>query len=127
MGYPLDHWAGLTYSLSAAWPWFALTAKRLHDSGRSLALAVPAMAGLPAAEAARLVHDCYGVPAVIPVTLGGFSSGLMAHLSLARKPWRKPVWAAATRLIARGQIAVPDRFLSERSNKRIVRRLFFAR
>jgi len=76
IGYPLDHWAGLAYSLAAVWPWFALTAKRLHDNGRSLALALPAIAGLPAAEAARLAHDYYGVPTVIPVTIGGFASGL---------------------------------------------------
>jgi hypothetical protein len=73
VGYPLNHWAALAYGLLAAWPWLALAIKRLHHSDRSIALAIPAMVALPAAEAAALASDyggsmsCRPISAVRPV------------------------------------------------------------
>ena len=69
VGYPLDHWAGLAYALMIAWPLFALTVKRLHDSGRSFALAIPAMIGLPAAEAGWLAFT-YNAFSSVPSYFG---------------------------------------------------------
>ena len=56
-GYPLNHLAGLVYALAFAWPWLALAVKRLHDGGRSGALAVPAALAMPLAYAATLAAD----------------------------------------------------------------------
>ena len=57
VGYPLNHLAGLAYALLAAWPWLAITAKRLRDGGRPVALALPAALALPLAYAATLAAD----------------------------------------------------------------------
>ena len=56
-GYPLNHLAGLAYALIAAWPWLAVTTKRLRDGGRPVALALPAALALPLAYAATLAAD----------------------------------------------------------------------
>jgi uncharacterized membrane protein YhaH (DUF805 family) len=70
VGYPLNHWAALAYALVAVWPWLAVTVKRLHDSGRSIALVIPAVVVLPAAEAAALASD-YGALDELPTYIGG--------------------------------------------------------
>jgi uncharacterized membrane protein YhaH (DUF805 family) len=56
-GYPLNHLAGLAYALIAAWPWLAITIKRLRDGGRPVALALPAALALPLAYATTLAAD----------------------------------------------------------------------
>jgi len=65
VGYPLNHLAGLAYALLAAWPWLAVTAKRLRDGGRPVALALPAALALPLADAVTLAADT-GVFDAIP-------------------------------------------------------------
>jgi len=60
VGHWSEHWAFLLYEVAAAWPLFALTAKRLEDNGRSLSLATLAAVALPVADAIVLACD-YGM------------------------------------------------------------------
>jgi len=60
VGHWSEHWAFLLYEVAAAWPLFALTAKRLQDNGRSLSLATLAAVALPVADAIVLACD-YGM------------------------------------------------------------------
>jgi uncharacterized membrane protein YhaH (DUF805 family) len=85
VGYPLNHWAALAYGLLAAWPWLALAIKRLHDSGHSVALAIPAMAALPAAEAAALASD-YGMLDELPSYIGG-TAGILIFCAWGLLMW----------------------------------------
>jgi uncharacterized membrane protein YhaH (DUF805 family) len=67
IGYPFNHWATLAYRVAAAWPLFALSTKRLHDSGRSLTLAMlaalrylsPTWPRSPPITASPLVDVCW--------------------------------------------------------------------
>ncbi len=74
VGYPLNHLAGLAYAVLAAWPWLAITAKRLRDAGRPVALALPAALALPLAYAATLAAD-----SALGLT---FYGGLVAALAI---------------------------------------------
>jgi uncharacterized membrane protein YhaH (DUF805 family) len=56
------------YEVAAMWPLFAITAKRLHDNGRSLTLAMLAAVALPFADAATLASD-YGALDTAPVAI----------------------------------------------------------
>jgi hypothetical protein len=62
------HWSRLAYELAPAWPLFALSAKRLHDSGRSPALAMLAAVALPFADAASLAFN-YGALDIVPAAI----------------------------------------------------------
>lgn len=76
VGYPLDHWALLAYDVAAAWPLFALTAKRLHDGGRSLTLAILAAIAPPFAGAAALASD-YGTLHIVPAAVSALPAALI--------------------------------------------------
>jgi uncharacterized membrane protein YhaH (DUF805 family) len=76
VGHPLNHWALLAYDVLAAWPLFALTAKRLHDGGRSLTLAILAAIAPPFAGAAALASD-YGALHIVPAAVGALPAALM--------------------------------------------------
>lgn len=76
VGYPLNKWAVLAYEVAAAWFLFALTVKRLHDSGRSLTLAVPAAVALPFAEAAALAAE-YGALDIVPAAVSSLPAILI--------------------------------------------------
>jgi uncharacterized membrane protein YhaH (DUF805 family) len=65
VGYPFNRWATLAYRVAAAWPLFALSTKRLHDSGRSLTLMAaleylsPTRPRSPPITASPLVDVCW--------------------------------------------------------------------
>jgi uncharacterized membrane protein YhaH (DUF805 family) len=79
IGYPFNHWAILAYEVTAAWPLFALTAKRLHDSGRSLTLAMLAAVALPFADAASLASD-YGALDIVLAAISSLPSLLILFM-----------------------------------------------
>jgi hypothetical protein len=114
IGYPLYHWAVLAYEVATAWPLFALTAKRLHDNGRSLTLAIPAAVAPPFAEAASLASD-YGALDIVLAAVNGFPAILsllrvggvdVVHLSLAQQFRRQPIRAPTGRSIRRLKKAI---------------------
>jgi uncharacterized membrane protein YhaH (DUF805 family) len=102
IGFPLNHLAGLAYALTAAWPWLAITLKRLRDADRPVALAVPAALALPLAYAATLAADgalatpaFYAMVATALATYAGWGV-LMWHV------YRLPRMPGQHRLAARG-------------------------
>jgi uncharacterized membrane protein YhaH (DUF805 family) len=109
VGYPLNHLAGFAYALLAAWPWLAITAKRLRDGGRPVALALPAALALPLAYAATLAADTgalgvsFYVTAAAALTIYAVWGVLMWHV------YRLP------RALAPNRFAPPDGQAADRA------------